>query len=107
MSLITIELKDLHFFAALGLHKEEERVENEFKVDIAIAFQAPEKTITSIHDTLNYVAIYQMVQGAFVQKKALLETCAMQIAGSIKEQFPFVKNIDISIQKINPPITSF
>lgn len=89
------------------MYQEEMKVGNEFEVDISIGYKAPKKAITSIEQTINYVEVYRMVQEVFSERKLLLETCAMQIAEKLEENFPEMKQLTISIRKPNPPITNF
>lgn len=103
----TIELKKLRFFAEHGMYQEELKVGNEFEVDISIGCKSPKKTITSIEQTINYVEVYRIIQEEFAERKFLLETCAMQIAEKLQEQFLLIEQLTISIRKLNPPITNF
>ena len=103
----TIELIGLRFFADHGMYQEERKVGNEFEVDISIDCKAPKKEITSIDQTINYVEVFRIVQEEFVERKLLLETCAMRIAEKLHEQFPEIVKLVISIKKLNPPITNF
>lgn len=102
-----IELKGLRFFAEHGLYKEEVLIGNEFEVDVIVECQAPSEMITKMEQTVNYVAIYQIIKEEFEIRKQLLETCAMQIANKIERQFHELEHIDITIRKLNPPITNF
>jgi dihydroneopterin aldolase len=103
----TIELNRLRFFAGHGMYEEEMKVGNEFEVDISIACASPDKTITSIDQTVDYVDVYKIVQEEFAERKFLLETCAMKIAEKVQLKFPLIEKIHISIRKLNPPITNF
>lgn len=105
--LITVDLEELHFFSKLGLYKEEEKIENEFKVNISLTFIAPENGFTSIKQTINYVEVYHIVKEELSTKKELLEACCMQITQHIYERFPFVQSIKVTIKKVSPPIVNF
>ncbi|MCU7551466.1 dihydroneopterin aldolase [Chitinophagaceae bacterium LB-8] len=104
---MTVELKGLRFFAEHGMYAEEKKVGNEFEVDVIVNYKAPKKTISSIEETVNYVEIYRILEEEFKVRKLLLETLAMQICDKIQHVFPDIRNISISIKKINPPITNF
>ncbi len=105
--MFTVHLNDLHIFAKHGLYEEEAKVENEFKVDIAIGFKTPKKKVVAIEDTVNYVEVYNIVHQEFAIRRDLLETLAMQIAERVKDKFPFIKSTTIQIQKLHPPISHF
>ena len=103
----TIELKSLRFFAEHGMYQEEMKVGNDFEVDVTIGTRSPKKTITSIEQTINYVEVYRIIQEEFRDRKLLLETCAMNIAEKIHEQFTEIESLTVCIRKLNPPITNF
>lgn len=103
----TIELQGLRFFAEHGMYEEERRVGNQFEVSISLETKAPKKTITSIEQTINYVEVFKIVQEVFSQRKQLLETCAMEIAENLQQQFHEIEKVSITIKKIAPPITNF
>jgi|SRR6476661_6997524 len=103
----TIELRNIRFFAEHGMYQEEKKVGNEFEVDVSIACKSPGKLITDISQTINYVEVYRIMQEVFATRKQLLETCAMEIAEKLKEQFQEIDRLHIQIRKVNPPITNF
>jgi dihydroneopterin aldolase len=102
-----IDLHGLRFFGEHGMYQEELKVGNEFEVDISLQCKAPKRQITELDQTINYVEVYRIVQEEFAIRRLLLETCAMQIADKIQEQFPELEKVTIAIRKLNPPITNF
>lgn len=104
---MTIELTDLRFFAAHGVHAEEALTGNEFKVTIRVTFTPSVTLITSIEETISYADIYSIAKAAFTQREKLLETCAMKMAEAIHQQFPQTTFIQISIQKLAAPLLNF
>lgn len=104
---MNIELKGLRFFAEHGMYAEERKVGNQFEIDLTVSYKVPKHLITSIEDTVNYVEMYRIVEETFAGHKHLLETCAMQICDRLHEQFPSIREVHISIKKMNPPITNF
>lgn len=107
MGVITVELTKLRMFAAHGWHKEEAVLGNEFEVNVALTISAPEKTIHSIDETVNYVTVYGIVKEEMDNTKPLLETCAQQIAERLHRQFQQVKSVKVNIKKLQPPIAGF
>lgn len=106
-SCMLVELKDLQLFGRHGWHADEALTGNEFIVNITLAFAPPENVITSIEDTINYAAVYQLAKTEFAQPQQLLETCAMRMAESIYKHFPQLTCIEISIYKMAAPIANF
>jgi dihydroneopterin aldolase len=104
---MNIELRGLRFFAEHGMYAEERKVGNQFEIDLTVSYRVRKHVITSMEETVNYVEIYRIVEEEFAGHKHLLETCAMQICDKLHELFPEIKRVDISIKKMNPPITNF
>jgi 7,8-dihydroneopterin aldolase/epimerase/oxygenase len=104
--LITIHLNKLAFFAHHGLHDEEAVTGTNFEINVDIGFD-PAAKITSIHDTINYVDVYKVIEKHMTHPVPLLEMLAENIAENIYELDKRIKNINISINKIHPPIRNF
>jgi 7,8-dihydroneopterin aldolase/epimerase/oxygenase len=96
----------MRFFAHHGLHEEETIIGAYFEVFIDISFD-PLKKIVSIDETINYVEVFQIVQQIFSTPEKLLETLAQNIVEAIYETNKKIHKINISIEKLNPPITNF
>lgn len=105
--LITISLNKLHFFAYHGLYAEERKTGNEFEVNLRVSYHSTINVITSITDTVNYASLYELLKTEMQQPRHLLETFLMEVTESIHSSFLQIKNIEISIIKLHPPIANF
>jgi dihydroneopterin aldolase len=103
---IAIELKALRFYASHGWQEEEAIAGNEFEVTLMAAVPAKEN-IDSINDTVDYVAVYDLVKTIFMQREKLLETVAQKIADAIQARFPEIEELQVTITKLSPPIPAF
>ena len=103
----TIQLNHLRFFAAHGIYAQEAQAGNAFELNISLQVEAPATTITSLEQTINYAEVYRITKSIFEIRRNLLETLAMEIADSLKQSFPSLREVTIQIIKLNPPITSF
>jgi 7,8-dihydroneopterin aldolase/epimerase/oxygenase len=104
---ITVELSYLRFFAFHGLYEEEKKTGNEFEVNVKVSFKTPEKVISKLHDTVNYVRLHAIVNEMMQHPEKLLETVAMKIAERIHEEFLHASCAEIQIVKLHPPIINF
>ena len=105
---ISVLLKGVRLYAMHGLYHEEASTGNEFEVDLTVSYKPEKKIISEIDETINYVTLYEILQKIVLkQRHHLLETCAMQIAEEIKSQFTQVRSVEITIKKLNAPISSF
>ena len=102
--MITVQLHQLLFHAYHGVHEEEEVLGNEYMVDCSVDFYESAEVITHIHETVNYVHIYEIIKKRMSIPAQLLETVAMEIGNDIIREYKDLKVIDISIRKMNPPI---
>lgn len=103
---ITIELKNLRFFATHGWHDEEAILGAEFEVTILATLPAVEN-IVSIADTVDYSKMYAIIKAVFLEREKLLETVAQKIETALRTTFTQLEEIKISITKLSPPIASF
>lgn len=101
--MITIHLKDLEFFSHHGVYEQEKILGNCFIVNASVCFNADEK-INSIHQTINYVSIYQLIKHRMQIPTALLETLAQEMTEEIYSFDNRLQSISISIQKKYPPM---
>ncbi len=106
-STFTIELKDLRFHAAHGLHEEEKIAGTRFVVDVSVVTLPLEQSVDSIQDTVDYVKVYEIVSAVMKHPTPLLETCCELIAGGIRRDFTIVSSISVTITKLSPPIPNF
>lgn len=104
---MTVELKQVRFFAFHGLYPEERKTGNEFEVNLSVCFEPAEAGVNDITATVNYASLFEIVKEQMREPADLLETLVTSIAGKIKSAFPRTKKISISVAKLHPPIASF
>ena len=102
----TIHLHQIECFAFHGIYEEERILGNKFIVDVDIDVEIEEK-IVSINDTIDYSLVYDIVKSCMDTPTDLIEIVAEEMAALIHQKFPKVKNVKITIQKTNPPVTGF
>lgn len=107
MSIMTVELKELRFYAFHGLYGDEKKTGNEFEVSLCVDFDPVETVITNIAVTVNYARLYEIVKTEMQKPRALLETLAMEIVEAIHVSFPQIKKADISIKNFTRRLFSF
>jgi len=97
--IMTIQLNDVKFYGYHGLYKEEQKVGNNFIVNLSIEFIPAAKKITSISETIDYVQVYHLVNTRMKIPTPLLETIVVDIADSIFEKFSIAQKVNIQITK--------
>jgi len=102
--MITVQLQDLLFNAFHGIHEEEKILGNQYIVNASVEFLEIDEVIHHIEDTVNYTTIYNIIKKRMSIPTPLLETIVMEIGNEIHHEFPHLKSVSISLQKMHPPI---
>lgn len=105
--MIRISLHKLVFNSFHGVYDEEKKIGNDFEVNLDVYFHESVPMITQLDETINYAALFELVKERMALPEPLLETLAMDIATQAKQQFPVIVEINVSISKINMPLTNF
>ncbi|HTS46144.1 MAG TPA: dihydroneopterin aldolase [Puia sp.] len=105
--MITIELNQLIFHGYHGLHEEEKKVMNTFEVNLSVKYDEKKSDFNNIEDTISYVDLYEIVKQKIQVPVLLLEKICQGIIRKIKHQYPFVREVNISIYKLQAPIENF
>jgi dihydroneopterin aldolase len=106
-NLLTISLNNVRFRAYHGLHAEERQKGNDFVVNMQVAYLPVSGVITSLDDTIDYALLFNIINETMQRPVDLLETIVQTIAHAVHHQFPQVKEVEVSVEKLNPPIDKF
>lgn len=105
--MFTIHLRDLQFHAFHGLYEGEQIIGSDYIVDCKIHFEEPTEKITDLSQTYNYVLVYDCISKHMQIATPLLETVLQNIEEELKQNFPQMKGLELSLYKMNPPIPRF
>lgn len=105
--MLTIQLHNLIFFARHGIHEEEQLTANSFEVNLDVVYDEQGNAFERIHDTINYVSLYNIVKHEMQIITPLMEKICKEIINKIKKQYPFISEVNISIRKLQVPIENF
>ncbi|HEY4327662.1 MAG TPA: dihydroneopterin aldolase [Mucilaginibacter sp.] len=103
--MITISIHGAEFFAYHGFYAEEQKIGNRFLVDVEVSFlSSTNLKDDKLNNTIDYEQLYQMIEGQMKQTRKLIETVAQAIVDQIKDTYPVIEKIQISIKKLTPPL---
>lgn len=105
--MLYIHLHKLRFRSFHGLYEEERVVGNDYEIDLSVGFEPGLLPIKDIGQTLNYVALFEIVKQRMSVPTPLLETIITEISDEIRQKYPVVAKISISLKKLFPPINNF
>lgn len=104
--MLTIQLHQLQFIAYHGLYEAEKINGNQFELDVDIELNISEG-ITTLDQTLDYVAVYEIINTRMKLATPLLETLAEDLVTLIRSQDDRIKSISLIIKKLTAPIPDF
>lgn len=105
--MISIQLVNVELYAFHGIFEGEEKVGNPYLVNLSVAFDERDKSFDEINETINYEELYNIVKQRMQIRTGLVEKICINIIRHIKHQYPFVKEVDLSIRKLQPPLQEF
>lgn len=106
-NLLTISLNNVRFRAYHGLYPEERQKGNDFVVNMQVGYVPKAGTILSLEDTIDYASLFDIINSTMQQPVDLLETLVQGMAHAVHQKFSQVKEITVSVEKLNPPIDKF
>lgn len=106
-NLLSISLNNVRFRAYHGLYPEERKKGNDFVVNMQVKYEAKAGIIASLEDTIDYSELFRIINLVMLEPVDLLETVVQTIAYKVHEKFPQIKEIVVSVEKLNPPIDKF
>jgi dihydroneopterin aldolase len=103
--MLSIHLHNLRFFAHHGIYEEEKILGNEFELNITVKHSPQRLPVKHLEDTVDYIAVYELVKKRMAIPTPLLETLATEIAQQILLQFVLAEEVFLSIRKLHPPVS--
>lgn len=100
-----ITINGLRFHAYHGVLPQERLTGNDYLINLRVRCSIEKAMHTdSVEDTLNYATVYEVVSSEMKIPSNLLEHVAGRIGTHLLDMFPEIKDIDLSITKLNPPM---
>ncbi|MDI6832332.1 MAG: dihydroneopterin aldolase [Bacteroidales bacterium] len=98
-------LKNIRFHSYIGCFEEEKIIGQLFSININITHDLTTAMLTDdINDTINYQNIYLIIADVMKNKYNLIERAAYKIIDELWRAYPQIENIELEINKLNPPI---
>ena len=104
--LAQFHINGLALHAYVGLYEEEKRTGNDFLVDIS--YWAPYEAAAEsddLADAVNYGDMCRIVEETFQHKCNMLEQIAQMTVTALKQSYPQIRDLSVTVTKLNPPVT--
>ena len=100
-----IHLKNIRIYAYHGCMEEEKKIGSDYLVNLVVqADLSLSCKSDKLKDTVDYVALLDIVKNQMKIRANLLENVADRVVNKIILQFPSVRKAIVEISKLNPPI---
>lgn len=102
---VKIELENMKFYAFHGHFEAEQKVGNQFLVNVSVETDGAMAAQTDrLKNALDYQKIYALVKREMEIPSHLLEHVANRIAEALYAEVPAVEHCKVKISKLNPPM---
>ena len=101
-----ISLSNLDFYAFHGVLEQERIVGGSYLADVVLDVNVTDEAYNhdELSGTVNYAAVYEVVKAEMQVPSKLLEHVVMRIARRLLDEFSLVKQVEICLTKVNPPM---
>ena len=100
-----IYLKNIKIYAYHGCMEEEKKIGSNYLVNLVVhADLSMSCKSDELKDTVDYVALLDIVKNQMKMRSNLLENVADRVVNKIISKFPSVRRAVVKIAKLNPPI---
>ena len=100
-----IYLEKLRFYSCHGVGEQERLAGNRYEITLKIGYPFREAMQSDrLEDTLNYAAVYELIDAEMRIPSNLLEHVAGRIITRLTARFPHITSLDLKLSKLNPPI---
>lgn len=100
----TVHLHELMMHAYHGVYEQEHKTGNNYEVNLDVTYEEKNSHFESIHETIDYEKLFAIVKKRMQAPAALLEKVCEGIIRNIKHEYPSVREVSMSIFKLQPPI---
>ena len=105
--MLSVELLDLSFFAFHGVYEGEAKVGSNYAVNLTVKYDEGGITLDSLRNVISYQDLYEIVKKRMAIASPLLEEVAETIIIKIRHKYSKVREIAVSIYKLQAPIENF
>lgn len=100
-----VALEGMEFYARHGYYEEERKIGNKYSVNVVLDLDFGDAALDDkLEGTVNYEKVYELVAEVMNIDAMLLEHLAGKMIKKLKESFPQVTKVQVSVSKYNPPI---
>jgi dihydroneopterin aldolase len=101
----SILIEGIKLYAYHGCLPEEAKIGGHYTVDVWIEANLEQACKTDeLHETIDYVIIYNLVKKEMAQRSKLIEHVGKRILNGIIDVFPTITFVQVKVIKLSPPM---
>lgn len=102
---VVIELEQMEFHAPHGCYDLEKVVGNRFHIDLQMEAEVADMPATDeLAKSVNYLSVYEVVDGVVRIPSNTLENVAYRILEAVHSAFPQIVTSTVKVSKLAPPL---
>lgn len=102
--MVTVHLHKLIMYGFHGVYRDEHKTGNNYELNLDVTYEEKGPAFHGIRDVISYEDLFAIVKKIMQSPAELLEQLGENIILNIKQQYPPVSEICVSIYKLQPPI---
>jgi dihydroneopterin aldolase len=100
-----IVIEGIKVYAYHGCMEEEGKIGANYIVDVILEIDFAKASQTDdLTETIDYVAVYDIVKKQMAIRSNLIEHVCRRIVIELKKEFPILKKSEVKVSKLNPPM---
>ena len=100
-----IKINNIRTYSFIGCMAEEKKIGSEYETNVEINFNCRfNKLNDNLKETIDYVAVSNVVNNEMKKTCNLLETVVYKIGNKLLKSDGKIRSVTVEIKKINPPI---
>ena len=101
----TIAIEGMEFYSYHGHFEEEAVIGTKFNLDLYLETDTSKAELSdNLDETVNYLAVYQVVKEQMETSSYLIEHVARRILDAVMDAFPAIDSVELKFRKMNPPL---
>jgi dihydroneopterin aldolase len=105
--MITVHLQEVFLFAHHGIYEQERENGNTFEISLHVSYEQPAGDLDDISRMVDYEVLFGIIRHQMKTPSPLLEQVCHSVISQVKQYYPQVTKISMSLFKLKAPIAGF